>query len=435
MSQSSCCFASRRCLSVLLALVVVPTSLVFAAPKPVPQALKPPLKIQQIELFQQLPAARAETLRGLVERFNAQSPNAQVVFVDRGWRTPNVPHLLILDDAEEDAFLSGKARYKPLYALMKEAGAALQTLRPPAMMERNPLDGKGQLLALPVGLSTPVLYLNRDALRKVGVDPDTVRLVTWADLQAALGQLASAGHACPYTVAEPGRVMVENLSAWHDHPLIAAQGGKQRAMFNSMLQVKHIAQMASWVRATYLHIFATRADAEGRFARGECAVIAAPSDSWVDFRRQGGFDLGVVHLPHYDDFAGAPQNTFADGPALWVAAGKKAPEYKAVASFVRFWLAAENQVRWQRETGYLPLNRAGLMAAESELLGADLENIRVAVSQLVTRPVTRNSTAVALNGSGKLRRILDEELAGVWADSTAAKTALDNAVSRVSAGR
>jgi sn-glycerol 3-phosphate transport system substrate-binding protein len=427
MFQPSCRFASRLCLSALLALVAVP---VLAA-KPAPQ----PPKIQQIELFQQLPAARAETLRGLVERFNAQSPNAQVVLVDRGWRTSNVPHLLILDAAEEEAFLSGKPRFKPLYALMKEAGAALQTLRPPAMMKRSPLDGKGQLLALPVGLSTPVLYLNRDALRRAGVEPDTVKLATWAELQAVLGQLASEGHACPYTVAEPGRVMVENLSAWHDHPLIVAQGGKQRASFNSMLQVKHIAQMASWVRASLLHIFATRAEAEQRFARGECAVIAAPSDSWVDFRRQGGFEVGVVRLPHYNDFAGAPQNTFADGPALWVAAGKKAVEYKAVASFVRFWLEAENQVTWQRETGYLPLNRAGLLASQSDLLGADLENIRVAVSELTAKPVTRNSAAVALSGSGKLRRILDEELAGVWADSKAAKTALDNAVARVSAGK
>jgi maltose-binding protein MalE len=43
------------------------------------------------------------------------------------------------------------------------------------MMTRTPVDAKGQLLALPVGLSTPVLFLNRDALRQAGINPDTTR--------------------------------------------------------------------------------------------------------------------------------------------------------------------------------------------------------------------------------------------------------------------
>jgi sn-glycerol 3-phosphate transport system substrate-binding protein len=42
-----------------------------------------------------------------------------------------------------------------------------------------------------------------------------------------------------------------------------------------------------------------------------------------------------------------------------------------VARFVDFWLT-ESQVEWQRNAGYLPLNRAGLLASESRLLAADL---------------------------------------------------------------
>jgi sn-glycerol 3-phosphate transport system substrate-binding protein len=421
------CFGSRAFLPLILAFLAAPA--LAARPAPASPA------IQQIELFQRLPSARAESLRGLVERFNAQSKGAKIVLVERDWRARDVPHLLILDDAEEDDFLSGKQRFKPLHALMKEAGVALQTLRPPAVMERRLLDGKSRLLALPVGLSTPVLYFNRNALRLAGLDVETVPMATWAQLQDVLGHLARDGSACPYTVAEPGRVMVENLSAWHNQPLSVFQGKKHWASFNGMLQVKHIAQMASWVRARYLHVFAERAEAEQRFARGECAVIVAPSDSWVDFRRQPGIDVAVARLPYDGDFAGAPQNTLADGPALWVAAGKKGAEYKAIASFVRFWLQAEVQVAWQRETGYLPLNRAGLLAAQSELLGADLANIQIAVEQLTARPVTRHSAATPLAGNGRLRRILDEELAQVWIDSKAAKAALDNAVARVSADK
>jgi sn-glycerol 3-phosphate transport system substrate-binding protein len=384
---------------------------------------------QQIELFHRLPDAKAEALKGLVERFNAQSKDVQVVLSAADWRT-TAPHLLILEGDDEDAFVAGKPRFKPLHVLMKESGTPLQTLRPPAMMTRTPVDAKGQLLALPVGLSTPVLFLNRDALRRAGMNPDTTRTNTWFELQETLGRLADSGHTCPYTVSEPGRVMVENLSAWHNEPVSRLQGKVTVPSFNGIFQVKHVAMMASWTRARYLHVFPQQAEAEQRFASGDCAVIAAPSASWADFRRAGKVDVAVSRLPYYEDFPGAPQNTVADGPALWAAAGKKPVEYKAVARFVSFWLQADNQVAWQRETGYLPLNRAGLLASRSELLGDDLENVRVAVDQLSNKPATAQSSAQPVVERQSVRRILDEELAGVWADEKAAKEALDNAVMR-----
>lgn len=384
---------------------------------------------QQIELFHRLPDTKAAALKDLVERFNAQSKDVQVVLSATDWRSA-APHMLILEGDDEEDFVAGKPRFKPLYALMKESGAPLQTLRPPAMMTRTPVDTKGQLLALPVGLSTPVLFLNRDALRRAGMNPDTTRINTWFELQETLGRLADTGHTCPYTVSEPGRVMVENLSAWHNEPVAKQQGKATVPSFNGMFQVKHVAMMASWTRARYLHVFPQQAEAEQRFASGDCAVIAAPSASWADFRRAGKVDVAVSRLPYYDDFPGAPQNTVADGPALWAAAGKKPAEYKAIARFVSFWLQADNQVAWQRETGYLPLNRAGLLASRSELLGEDLENVRVAVDQLGNKPATAQSSAQPVVERQKVRRILDEELAGVWADEKAAKEALDNAVMR-----
>jgi sn-glycerol 3-phosphate transport system substrate-binding protein len=384
---------------------------------------------QQIELFHRLPESKAAALKDLVERFNAQSKDVQVVLSSADWRTAS-PHMLILEGNDEDDFVAGKPRFKPLHALMKESGTPLQTLRPPAMMTRTPVDAKGQLLALPVGLSTPVLFLNREALRRAGMNPDTTRIGTWFELQETLGRLADTGHTCPYTVSEPGRVMVENLSAWHNEPVSRQQGKETVASFNGMFQVKHVAMMASWTRARYLHVFPAQTEAEQRFASGDCAVIAAPSASWADFRRAGKVDVGVSRLPYYEDFPGAPQNTVADGPALWAAAGKKPVEYKAVARFVSFWLQADNQVTWQRETGYLPLNRAGLLASRSELLGNDLENVRVAVDQLTNKPATAQSSAQPVVERQRVREILDEELAGVWADEKAAKEALDNAVMR-----
>ncbi|MDR1661443.1 MAG: extracellular solute-binding protein [Azoarcus sp.] len=423
-----------RCALAWVAVLVMSSTPAFAAKKAkaaAPKAEEPP-RVLQIEISHQLPPSRVKALQDIVERFNAESPAYQVTLVESGWGGDKLPHLLILDGADEEAFLaSKKPRYKPLFALMKEAGVGLQTVRAPAMVTRRPINAKGQLLALPVGLSTPVLYFNRAALKRAKLDPfATSAFATWGELQGVLSKLSASGSRCPLALAEPARVLIENVSAWNNVPVLK---GKQ-AVFNGLFHVKYLALMASWYRANLLHVYQDRAEAEKRFAGGECAMLVGPSDSWVDFR-QAGLDVGVTHLPYQDDAPGAPQNTLADGAALWAAAGKKAAEYKGVARFVSFWLQPDNQVAWQREAGYLPLNRAGIMASESSLLGEELENIKVAISELSGRPTTINSAVQAVIERDSTRRIIDEELAEIWADRKAAKAALDSAVARISSGK
>ena len=402
-----------------------------AAAKPAQPAGQP----VQIELSHQLPPSRAKALEELVERFNAQSNNSQVTLVEGDWKAAKTPHMMILGGADEDAFLSSaQPRYRSLSALMREAGVALQTGRPPAMVTRKPVNAtNGQLLALPVGLSTPVLYFNRGAFKRAGINAETASLATWSDLQDVLSKLLASGSKCPLTIVEPSRVLIENMSAWSNVPVIK---GKQPA-FNGLFHVKYISLMASWHRADLLKIFENRAEGEGRFAKGECAMLIGPSDNWADFRQQDGLDVGLARLPYYltPDAPGAPQNTLAGGASLWVAAGKKATEYRAVANFVNFWLQPVNQITWQRDTGYLPLNRAGIFASESTLLGDSLENVNLAIKQLTNRPVTPNSGVHPMMERESARRIIDEELAGVWADRKSAKAALDSAVARLSTGK
>ncbi|MCL2160920.1 MAG: extracellular solute-binding protein [Betaproteobacteria bacterium] len=396
------------------------------APAPAAKVEQPAGPLQ-IELFQQLPPSRAKALQELVERFNAQSGASQVTLVESDWRAAKPPRMMILGGAEEEAFTSGKPRYKPLFALMKEAGVSMPAVKPAAMMTRKPVNANGQLLALPVGLSTPVLYFNRAAFKRAGLNTSTPPVATWTELQVTLKKLAESGSRCSLTIVEPAQVLIENVSAWDNVPV--TKGG--RPSFNELFHVKYVSLMASWHRAGLLKFFKDRAESEERFAKGECSVLIGPSDSWADFRRQDGLDVGVTRLPYVEDAPGAPQNTLASGASLWVAAGGKSAENKVVASFINFWLQPENQIIWQRDTGYLPLSRAGIFASETTLLGDSLENIKVAIGQLTNRPVTSLSSIQPAIERESARRIIEEELAEVWADRKSAKAALDNAVMRL----
>ena len=383
----------------------------------------------EIELVHTLGADKGEQLQKLVDRFNAKTTGPKIVIQDRPWNEGALPHLMILGERDQQAFLSGATRYRPLHQVMKEAGIKMETLRAPAMMTPTPLDSANRLVALPVGLSTPVMFYNKQAFKEAGLDTENAP-PTWQALQGALGKLVAAGQSCPYTTAQPAWILVENTSAWHNEPVIAESKKSTSLAINGMLEVKHVAMLSSWVKARYLHLFGRDDEAVEHFAKGECAVLTAASGAWPTLKRQAGFEVGVAALPYHEEYYGAPQNTLADGPALWVGAGKKAADYKTVAKFIDHWLSAESQVEWQRNAGYMPLNRAGLLASESRLLAADLLNIHIGVKQLTNQPVTAVSRPSRYPQRAAVRRIIEEELESVWEDRKPSKLALDTAVAR-----
>lgn len=397
------------------------------AAKPEPAPSTGPI---ELELAHHLHADKIGPVHKIIERFNADHPGYKVVLSTRDWSQGALPELLLLDHDEESRFLAGKPRYRPLHQVMREAKQPLDSLRAPLQMSPTSLDATGKVVALPVGLTTPVMYYNRDAFRKAGLDPNAPPK-TWWDLQQALGKLFDAGYACPYTSSWPVWIHVENVSAWHNEPF-AALGAKTEGPLrvNGLLEVKHLAMMSSWYKSRYMHIFGRGDEGDHKFAGGECAVLTSDSSAFPQIAGVAKFEIGVAALPYHDDIRGAPQNTLADGPNLWIAAGKRPAEYAGIAKFVSHLLTPETQIEIQRTTGALPLNRAGVLAASSDLLRSELPHIRVAVQQLTYKPVTADSRRTRIAERPEIRRIIAEELEAIWADKKPAKEALDDAVQR-----
>lgn len=382
----------------------------------------------QVVISHDLDAPRAAQLADLVARFNAQEKRYQVVIGDETKDDGAAPTMRVVHGERQEELRNSK-KYRALYRVMAASGIKLGRTRGAAAIAAQTLDSRGRRIALPIGLHTPVLFLNRRAFQEVGLDPDAPPR-TWKALQDALGKLFDAGYACPYTVSQPSWVMLDNASARNSVAVTQRAGRSDHLAVNGMLQIRHVALMASWIRTRYLNLASRGVEAENRFANGECAVIAAPSASWPTFNQTAGFDVGVSELPYYDDFPGGPGATLVDGASLWMTDGKKRNDYRAAASFVRFLLRPENQLAWQRGTGFLPLDAQGRIAAAAD--PQDLPSSTVARSQLGVGKDGKSSRVydAELSRRGAVRMILEEELDSVWADTKAAKQALDSAVAR-----
>lgn len=393
-------------------------AIALAAPFSLPAIAAP----VELELSHQLDEERAERLEKLVAIFNTRQKDAQFKLVRR---TPgSLPSALNLVTREEQAqFVAAKREFKPLHLVMKEAGEAFDAAQIAPELHVNLGDGKGNLVALPLAWSTPVLFINKESFRKAGLDPEKPPK-TWQEVQKAADKLFDAGSTCPYTTSWPAWIHIDNLSTWHGVPIT---DGKGRLAFNTLLQVKHLAQTTTWTKARYFIYFDRRDEADRRFAAGDCGMLTSSSSLFAALPEARKAQTGVSPLPYHDDVQGTPQQTLAAGSSLWVGAGQKPAEYKAVASFVSFLLKPEIQVELTAAGGFLPMTAASRAAAESKLLKGDVVALNVAERELQGPAALR---AIRVSEIEPVRIIVEEELEAAWSGKTPAKQALDTAVHR-----
>lgn len=393
--------------------------------------LAPASQAQEIRLRHAQEGAALDALASLTLRFNdAQKGKAKVVLEDLAGIEDKhrLPQLALLDAADAVRFFGTRPRFKPLADAMKEGGEKFEPQRFYPQAANAVDDLAGRIQALPLGLSLPVLFINRDAFRKAGLDPERPPQ-TWWEVQKTAGDLFDAGSKCPLTSSYFAWVHVENLSSQHGEPVVGGSGRNRKLAINSLANVKHIALLSSWYKSHYFRYFGPGDEGDARFASGECAMLTGESSAYKRFAA-GGFEVGVAALPHYDDVYGAvPGNVLADGAALWVTQNVRKDEAKVVARFAAFLLRPENQKEWVKATGYLPMTPVAVDAfAASGMPAAVVAEARKRLTAAKSDGRPRNGV-----GRGRIREILDEEIAFVWQNAKPAKEALDTAVLRADA--
>ncbi|MBE2259202.1 MAG: extracellular solute-binding protein [Rhodobacteraceae bacterium] len=376
----------------------------------------------EIDLSHRLDEERGERLEKVVERFNSRQKDYQLKVVRRvDGDAPK--HLNLVTREEQAQFMAAKEEFKPLYQVMQQAKEPFDGRKLSPELRVGLGDRKGNLFALPVALSTPVLYINKAAFRKAGLDPEKPPK-TWAEAQKAADKLFDSGSTCPYTTSWPAWVHIDNLSAWNGAEVATAKG---KLDFNGLVQVKHTAMLTTWSKAKFFTYFGRRDEADRRFAAGECGMLTSASSLFSTLSEGRKVETGVSALPYHDDVQGTPQQTLADGASLWVGAGKKPAEYKGVARFVSFLLEPDLQVEFTAVGGFLPLTPVARAAADSQLLRADVAGLDVAYLQLQGKGALRELRVSQIE---PVRVIVEEELEAAWAGTKPAKEALDNAVER-----
>ncbi|WP_050932055.1 sn-glycerol-3-phosphate ABC transporter substrate-binding protein UgpB [Aestuariivita boseongensis] len=386
-----------------------------------------------------------ELVQEQADTFNASQDKYKVTAVHKGnysdtlnagiaaFRAGEQPEILQVFEVGTATMMAARGATKPVYQLMAETGADFDPDAYIGSVKGYYTTSDGQMLSLPFNSSTPVLWVNRDALAAAGVDPNT-DLSTWQKVGEVLDTVKASGSTCPMTTAWQSWIHLENLSAYHNVPFATKDNGFAGAdtelALNGPVQVQHIQTLGDWAKDGKFIYAGRRNEGGANFRAGECALFTESSAGYAGIKAEAQFEFEVRPLPYWEGVAGAPQNTIIGGASLWVMEGHSAEEYEAVAAFLNFLSSSDIQAKWHQDTGYLPITAAAGAQTRAEGFYDANPGTDIAVIQMTANEPTANSKGLRLGSFDQIRGIIDEELEAVWSGDKTAQAALDSAVER-----
>jgi sn-glycerol 3-phosphate transport system substrate-binding protein len=438
--------------AVVLALVGLPTA---AAAK------------TEIHFWHAMTGQLGEALESQAKLFNESQGEYEVKPLRKGsyaetltaaiaaYRQRNPPHLVQVFEVGTQTMLLSGAVY-PVFDLMKEQEIAVNWndfIKP--VVGYYTKDGK--LYSMPYNSSTPILYYNKDAFKKAGLDGEKPPK-TWKDVEAFSRKILGAGAAkCGFSTGWPSWTMVENMHATHDQPFATKQNGfggveGVELLVNREFGVKHIGQLAAWQKDNVYSYGGRAGTADPKFVNGDCAIYIQSSALIGGFTRGVKFDWGTGELPHW----GAPYKkatSIIGGATLWVLKGRPAAEYRGVARYLDFLAKPEQQMWWHVNTGYLAISNTAVKNLEqgyhfvrnpkqftafAQLTGLPPAPPAAMAGKKVPPPkpervATPNSSGLRLGNFVQIRDAIESELENVFGGKKTAKQGLDDAVAKSNA--
>jgi ABC-type sugar transport system, periplasmic component len=432
---------NRRSFTLLVGLLLAVAAVAAVAPSGAQQKV-------QVEFWHGLAQPLGGILEKIVADFNASQSQYQVnpsfkgsypetmVGAIAAFRAGNAPHIVQMFDVGTATMMSARGAVKPVYELMKDTGVAFDpNVYVPAVKGYYSLPD-GRMVSMPFNSSTTIMFYNKDAFKKAGLDPAKPPQ-TWPDLIAAARKIKAANAApCAFTTAWPTWAQFEQFSAIHDVPLATKANGMAgldaELKINSPLHVKHVQALMDMQKEGTFKYGGRDAAGDALFPSGECAMIHASSGLRARIMREAKFEWGAAMLPYWPGTPHAPLNSIIGGASFWVMTSptRKPEEYKAVAEFFRYISQPDVVAKWHTDTGFLPVTIAGYEKVKASGFYQQNPGTDVPYLQLTRTQPTENSRGLRLGNMPEIRNIIQEELEKAFQGQQSAQQALDTAVQR-----
>ena len=396
------------------------------------------------EWWHAMTGKNATILQDIADKFNASQSDYKVVPVYKGsyidtmnaaiaaFRAGQAPAIAQIFEVGTATMMSAKGAIKPVYQLMKDQKESFDPKAYIPTITSYYSTSDGRMLSMPFNSSTAVMYYNKDAFRKAGLDPEKPP-VTWPEFFEDAKKLKASGMEGGFTTNWISWIQLENFSAWHNLPFGTKSNGfdglDTKLVFNNPTVLRHFQTIYDLSKDKTFIYGGRENKANPLFTSGQVGMHFESIGGYGNMKANCKFDFGVARLPYYPDVKGAPQNSIIGGASLWVFNGRPAAEYKGVAKFFTFLSRPEIQAYWHQNTGYLPITKAAYELTKSEGYYKDNPGLEIAINQLLNKAPTKNSMGIRFGNFQVIREIEDQTWEDILAGKISVKDGLDKMVS------
>jgi sn-glycerol 3-phosphate transport system substrate-binding protein len=401
------------------------------------------LAATELQWWHAMTGANNEVVETLAKEFNEKQADYKIVPVFKGtypetlnagiaaFRAKSQPAIMQVFDVGTGVMMAAEGAVKPVAEVLEAGGYAFDKSQylPGIVAYYSRPDGT--MLSFPYNSSSPILYYNKDAFQKAGLDAENPPK-TWPEVFEAARKIKDSGAApCGFTSTWLTWIHLENFAAWNNVSYATQEnglaGGTPELKVNEGIYVEHFQSIADLAKDGVFRYGGRTSEAKQLFLSGECAIMTESSGGLGDVIKSG-MNYGLGQLPYYEGHG--PQNTIPGGASLWVFGGLDDAQYKGVAEFFNFLSQTEIQSRLHQVSGYLPVTMAAYDATKASGFYDKNPGRLIPITQMMGKEPTENSRGVRLPNLPQVRDIANEEFEAMLNGQQDAKAALDKIVER-----
>ncbi|AWM28761.1 sn-glycerol-3-phosphate ABC transporter substrate-binding protein [Sinorhizobium fredii USDA 205] len=397
----------------------------------------------ELQWWHAMTGANNEMIEQIANEFNESQSTFKVVPVFKGtypetlnagiaaFRSKQPPAIIQVFDAGSGTMMAAEGAIVPAMEVLQKGGFTFDKSQYMPGIVSYYSKPDGTMLSFPYNSSSPILYYNKDAFQKAGLDADNPPK-TWPEVFDAAKKIKTSGAApCGLTSTWLTWIQTENFAAWNNVAYGTNENGlgssDVKLEVNSPLYVEHFQAIADLAKDGVFRYGGRTSEAKQLFTSGECAIMTESSGGLGDIIKSG-VNYGIGQLPYYEGHG--PQNTIPGGASLWVFAGKSDEEYKGVAEFFNFLSQTKVQAKLHQVSGYVPVTMAAYEETKKSGFYEKNPGRETPILQMTGKAPTENSKGVRLINLPQVRDILNEEFEAMLSGQQDAKTTLDKAVER-----
>lgn len=339
-----------------------------------------------------------EVVNEIAEKYNASQSTYKLVATYKGgyedtmtagiaaFRAKQQPHLIQIFDAGAATIINAKGATIPVADLMANQGKGFNIEDYISGVRYFYADSDGKMIGMPFNSSTPLLYYNKDAFAKAGIENPPK---TWEELEAIAPKLKEAGYTALAQSHSPW-IFSENFHSRHNLQMATANNGYDstdvKILYNNPQMITHWTKVKEWLdKGWYGYYGRAWGDNQDAFVQEKVAMWLGSSGSFGGLTKSAKFKFGASFLPYWESIAKEPYGTFIGGAALFAMAGHDDEAYKGVADFLAFLTSPEMQYFWHKETGYVPITNAAYDLAKSDGYYQSTPDAEIGILQLNQR--------------------------------------------------